>query len=57
MVMVGGLTPADVREAVDRVRVSATLDECKAAVARSVGRRRAGVREREGDTPYAATAG
>ena len=55
--VLGGLTPGDVREAVDGVRVSATLDECKATVARIVGRRRAGVRVREGDAPYAATAG
>lgn len=52
-----GLTPGDVCETVDRVRVSATLDECKQTVARIVGRRRASVSVREGDTPYAATAG
>ena len=52
-----GLTPDDVREAVDGVRVSATLDECKATVARIVSRRRGSVRVREGDTAYAATAG
>ena len=55
--VLGGLTPGDVWEAVHRVRVSATLDECKATVARIVGRRRAGMRVREGDAPYAATAG
>ena len=55
--VLGGLTPGDVCEAVDRVRVSATLDECKATVARIVGRRRVSMRVREGDAPYAATAG
>ena len=52
-----GLTPGDVCEAVDGVRASATLDECKQTVARIVSRRRASVRVREGDTAYAATAG
>ena len=55
--VLGGLTPGDVCEAVDRVRVSATLDECRETVARIVSRRRASVRVREGDAPYAATAG
>ena len=52
-----GLTPGDVCEAAAGVRVSATLDECRETVARIVARRRASVRVREGDTPYAATAG
>ena len=52
-----GLTPGDVCEAAAGVRISATLDEYRETVARIVARRRASVRVREGDTPYAATAG
>ena len=53
-----GLTPGDVRDAVDGVRLAVTLDERTAAVARIVRRRqRASVRVRDGNTPYAAQAG
>lgn len=52
-----GLTSGDVCEAVAGVRVSETLDGCRETVARIVARRCASVREGEGDTPYAATAG
>ena len=45
--VLGGLTAGDVREAVDRVRLSLTADERKEAVARVVRRRRAGIRVRE----------
>ena len=52
--VLGGLTPDDVREAVDSVRSSVTRDECTEAVARIV-RRRASVRVRERrDAPYGA---
>ena len=54
----GGLTPGDVCEAVDGVRLSVTPEERLAAVARIVRRRRqASVRVREEETPYAARSG
>ena len=54
----GGLTPEDIREAVDGVRLSVTIDEWTSAVARIVRRRqRASVRVREETTPYAARPG
>ena len=53
--VLGGLTPADVCEAVDGVRLSVTPNERSEAVARIVRRRqRASVRVREAATPYAA---
>lgn len=54
--VLGGLTPGDVCEAVDGVRLSVTPDECTEAVAGVVRRRRrASVRVREEETPsYAA---
>ena len=54
-VVLGGLTPGDVCEAVDGVRLSVTPDERAEAVARIVRRRRrrAGVRVREDETPFA----
>ena len=56
--VLGGLTPSDVREAVDGVRLGLTLDERKEAVARIVRRRpRASVRVREREAPYAARSG
>ncbi len=53
--VLGGLTDGDVREAVDGVRFSLTLDERKEAVARVVRRRRAGIRVREEGTDWAAS--
>ena len=54
----GGLTADDVREAVDGVRFSLTLEERTEAVARIMGRRRrASVRVREEETPYVARPG
>ena len=54
----GGLTADDVREAVDGVRFSLTLDERAEAVARIVRRRRrASVRVREDERPYASRSG
>lgn len=51
----GGLTPGDVREAVDGVRFSATPEERAAAVARIVRRRRRGsVRVRDETPTYGA---
>ncbi len=48
----GGLTPEDIREAVDGVRLSVTIDEWTSAVTRIVRRRRrASVRVREEATP------
>lgn len=57
-VVLGGLTPGDVCEAVDGLRLSVTPDERTEAVARIVRRRRhASVRVRDGETPpYAAPA-
>ena len=56
--VLGGLTPSDVCEAVDGVRLSVTVDERTEAVARIVRRRqRASVRVREEATPYAARPG
>ena len=56
--VLGGLTPDDVCEAVDGVRLSVTLEERMTTVARIVRRRqRAGVRVREEATPYAARPG
>ena len=56
--VLGGLTPDDVREAVDGVRRGASLDERTAAVARIVDRRRRdSVRVREDEAPYAARPG
>ena len=54
--VLGGLTPGDVCEAVDGVRLSVTRDERTEAVSRIVRRRRrASVRVREDETPpYAA---
>lgn len=53
-----GLTPNDVREAVDGVRISASLEERTEAVARIVSRRRRrSVRVREDEAPYAARPG
>ncbi len=52
-----GLTPGDVREAVEGVRTSRTRDERTEAVARIVRRRqRASVRVREEEAPYSANA-
>ncbi len=54
----GGLTPGDVCEAVDGVRLSVTAEERLTAVTRIVRRRRqASVRVREEETPYAARPG
>ena len=56
--VIGGLTPGDVREAVDGVRLGVTLDERTEAVARIVRRRRrTSVRVREEATPYAVRSG
>ena len=56
--VIGGLTPGDVGEAVDGVRLGVTLDERTAAVARIVHRRqRTSVRVREEATPYAVRSG
>ena len=56
--VLAGLTPADVCEATEGVRLSATRDERSAAVARIVRRRqRASVRVREEETPYGAATG
>ena len=53
--VLGGITPDDIREAVDGVRLSVTIEERTQAVARVVRRRqRASVRVREEATPYAA---
>ena len=53
--VLGGLTPADVREAVNGMRRSLTRDERTEAVARIVRRRRrASVWVREESAPYAA---
>lgn len=52
--VLGGLTPDDIREAVDAVRLTLTREERTAAVARIVRRRqRASVRVREEEAPYA----
>ncbi len=51
--MLGALTPGDVREAVDDMRLSLTREERTAAVARIVRRRqRASVRLHEETAPY-----
>ena len=56
--VLGGLTPDDICEAVDGVRLSVTVDEWTSAVARIVRRRRrASVRVREEAPPYAARPG
>lgn len=56
--VLGGLTPDDVCEAVDGVRLSVTLEERTEAVARIVRRRRRpSVRVREEATPYAGRPG
>ena len=56
--VLGGLTPDDVREAVDGVRLSLTIEERTQTVTRIVRRRQhASVRVREEATPYAARAG
>ena len=56
--VLAGLTPADVCEAVERVRLSGTRDERMAAVARIVRRRqRASVRLREEPKPFGAVTG
>ncbi len=56
--VLAGLTPADVCEATERVRLSTTRDERSAAVADIVRRRRrASVRVREEETPYGAATG
>ena len=56
--VLGGLTPDDVRAAVDGVRRSTTLAERTEAVARIVRRRRrASVRVREEEAPFAARSG
>lgn len=56
--VLGGLTPADVREAVAGMRLALTRDERTEAVARIVRRRRrAGVRVREEAAPYSAGRG
>ena len=55
--VLGGLTPDDVCEAVDGVRLSVTVDERTEAVSRIVRRRRASVRVREEATPYAVRPG
>ena len=53
--VLGGLTPGDVREAVDAMHLSLTRDERTVAVARIVRRRQHGsVRVREEPAPYAA---
>ncbi len=53
--VLGGLTPGDVCEAVDGVRLSVTPDERTEAVARIVRRRqRASARVREEEAPYTA---
>lgn len=53
-VPVENLTPDDIREAVDAVRLTLTREERTAAVARIVRRRqRASVRVREEKAPYA----
>jgi len=55
--VLGALTPGDVREAVDDLRLSLTREERTSAVARIVRRRqRSSVRVREEDAPYGATA-
>jgi len=54
-VVLAGLTPGDVCEAADDLRLCLTRDERTEAVARIVRRRRcASVRAREADAPYAA---
>ena len=56
--VLAGLTPGDVCEAADSVRLCLTRDERTEAVARIVRRRRrAGVRAREAGAPYAAPSG
>ena len=56
--VLGGLTPDDVRAAVDGVRRSTTLAERTEVVARIVRRRRrASVRVREEEAPFAARSG
>lgn len=56
--VIRGLTPGDVREAVDGVRLAVTLDERTEAVARIVrGRQRTSVRVREEAPPYAVRSG
>ena len=56
--VLAGLTPGDVCEAADSVRLCLTRDERTEAVARIVRRRRrASVRVREAETPYAAPPG
>ena len=53
--VLGALTPGDVRQAVDDMRLSLTREERTAAVARIVRRRqRASVRVHEEDVPYGA---
>ena len=53
--VLGGLTPGDICEAVEGVRLSVTPDERTEAVARMVRRRqRASVRVREGEPSFAA---
>ena len=57
-VVLAGLTPGDVCEAADRLRLCLTRDERTEAVARIVRRRqRASVRVREAEAPYAAPTG
>ena len=57
-VVLTGLTPGDVCEAADSLRLCLTRDERTEAVARIVRRRRrASVRAREADAPYAAPPG
>ncbi|MCY4074858.1 MAG: hypothetical protein OXH04_05450, partial [Acidobacteria bacterium] len=56
--VLGGLTPDDVREAAASVRLAVNLEERTEAVARVVRRRRrASVRVREEERPYAARSG
>jgi Uma2 family endonuclease len=56
--VLAGLTPGDVCEAADNVRLCLTRDERTEAVARIVRRRRrASVRVREAETPYATPPG
>lgn len=56
--VLGGLTPADVREAVAGMRLALTRDERTEAVARIVRRRRrASVRVGEEAAPYSAGRG
>ena len=56
--VLGGLTPGDVCEAVDGVRLSVSVDERTEAVARIVRRRlRGSVRVRDEETPYAVRSG